>query len=95
VSAALILTSPFDRWTGDVSTFLIHYAGRSLAEAPDYILRGLPEWHARGWRAQDVADRLADCRWPAQATLVEFYTDPFPKQVLVWLAERFRAYEVM
>jgi hypothetical protein len=93
VSAALFPLRPFDRWTNDVSVFLEHYVGRSLAEAPDYMLRGLPEWHARGWRAQEVADRLAECRWPAQATLVEFYTDPYPKQVLAALAERFKAYE--
>jgi hypothetical protein len=56
----------FDLWTGVLSMRLEDYTGRTLAEAPAWMVRALPEWHQRGWPASAVAERLADCRWPAR-----------------------------
>jgi hypothetical protein len=95
VSAVAFPTRPFDRWTNDVSAFLMDYVGRPLADAPGYMLRGLGDWYLQGWLARDVAERLADCRWPPRATLIRYYTDRRPKEVLAALSERFKAYEVM
>jgi hypothetical protein len=90
-----ISVRPFDRWTEDISTFLLHWVGRTLADAPEYMLRGLADWYGQGWLARDVAERLADCRWPNRATLVRYYTDRRPKRVLAALSERFKAYEIV
>ena len=95
MSAAQFPARTFDQWSNDVSVFLEHYVGRSLADAPLYMLRGLADWYLQGWLARDVAERLADCRWPPRATLVRFYTDRRPREVLAALSERFKAYEVI
>ena len=73
--------SAFSHWTGTVSLRLEDYTGRTLADAPGWVLRALPEWYRRGLSAHEVADRLADCRWPARATLSRFYTDRRPADV--------------
>ena len=57
----------FDLWTGVISARMQDYTGRTLADAPAWMIRPLREWHRRGWAAIDVAERLAECRWPARA----------------------------
>ncbi len=54
----------FELWCGVLSARLEDYTGRTLADAPAWMVRALPEWWQRGWTAVDVAERLADCRWP-------------------------------
>ncbi len=54
----------FERWCAVLSARLEDYTGRTLADAPAWMVRALPEWWRRGWAAVDVAERLADCRWP-------------------------------
>lgn len=71
----------FERWCAVVSTRLEDYTGRGLADAPVWMLRGLVEWHARGWAAVEVAERLAECRWPARVTVSRFYTDRRPAEL--------------
>jgi hypothetical protein len=95
MSAALFPGPTFDHWASAVSVYLEHYAGRPLSDAPAYMLRGLADWYLLGWAAQDVAERLAGCRWPPRATLVRFYTDRRPREVLAALSERFKTYEVV
>lgn len=71
----------FERWCAVVSTRLEDYTGRGLADAPVWMLRGLPEWYGRGLAAVEVADRLADCRWPSRVTAIRFYTDRRPAEL--------------
>jgi hypothetical protein len=73
---------PFDLWTAVISARLADYTGRTLADAPAWMVRALPEWHRRGWAARDVAERLADCRWPARATVERFYVDQRSMEIL-------------
>jgi hypothetical protein len=65
----------FELWCSVLSWLLQHMTGRALADAPEYVTRCLREWHGRGLSARHVAERLAECRWPARATLTRFYTD--------------------
>jgi hypothetical protein len=95
VSAALFPAPTFEQWASAVSVYLVQYAGRPLADAPGYMLRGLADWFLQGRTAHDVAERLAECRWPQRVTLTRYYTDRRPDEVLAAMSERFEAYEVM
>jgi len=57
------LTAPYDLWTATLSARLEDYTGRGLADAPTWLHRALPDWWRRGLPAQEVAERLAVCRW--------------------------------
>ncbi len=66
--------SAFELWCGVLSARLEDYTGRTLADAPAWMMRPLPEWWRRGWTASDVAEHLADCRWPVRIVSEEVRT---------------------
>ena len=94
MSAAPFPAPTFEVWTGAVSLYLEHYAGRPLADAPLSIREQcLPHWFARGWRAHEVAERLVGYHWPHRVTLIRYYTDRRPREVLQAILEKRGIYE--
>lgn len=65
----------FNRFCGVVNARLQDYTGRTLADAPVWMSAALREWHAQGWAAADVAERLAGYRWPGRVVINRFSMD--------------------
>lgn len=81
MTAPFPANASFEMWCATVNLYLEGYAGRSLADLPDLGNR-LERWHAAGIPAQRVAEALRAWCPKTKATLVRFYTDQRPVEVL-------------